>query len=134
MTLFRLFLCSVLATLLTACATQAPSQLEAGIKTVAVISLVPESAPINKLSVTVFSNQRAEIDFGGQIEQAIWETSVNRLAVSRPSWVVKKVSYDRAALLKSLRVGAWGSNETGLGQFAAENGLDAVIVYTEAFY
>ncbi|AMO21680.1 hypothetical protein GCM10027034_02150 [Ramlibacter solisilvae] len=120
-----------LAALLTACATQTPPQLEAGIKTVAVVSLMPERVSISTLrGRPFFTPEYSFIDMHGQIERTIWETTANKLAVSRPGWTVKRVAYNPAALLKAYRAG----DESALGQFAAQNGLDAIILYTEAFY
>jgi hypothetical protein len=130
-----LALCSVSFLLLSGCAaTRLTDETEKQIKNVAIISLVPEKANYEKIGLTVFNNERSEIDMGDQINSIIESTATKRLAVARPAWKVVKVPYDRAALMKRLNasgmVMAYHEEriEKELAEIIRANGLDAVIV------
>jgi hypothetical protein len=130
-----LALCSVSFLLLSGCAaTRLTDEAEKQIKNVAIISLVPEKANYEKIGLTVFNNERGEIDMGDQINSTIESVATKRLAVARPAWKVATVSYDRAALIKRLNgssmVMAYNEEriEKELAEIIHANRLDALIV------
>lgn len=125
----------LLALLLPGCAaTRLSDEAEKQIKSVAIVSLVPEMAHFEKIGLTVFNNERGEIDMGDQISSTIKFVATKRLAVARPAWNVKTVNYDRAALIKRLNasgmVMAYNEEriEKELADLARSNHLDALVV------
>lgn len=127
--------CAVSFLLLSGCAaTRLTDETEKQIKNIAVVSLVPEKANYEKIGLTVFNNERSEIDMGDQINSTIESVATKRLAVARPAWKVVPVSYDRATLITRLNgssmVMAYNEEriEKELAEIIRANRLDALIV------
>jgi hypothetical protein len=118
--------------LLSGCAT-APQHLSAGnqqsIKNVAIVSLVPESVNFSKIMIV--SSEDAEFNLGKQVTDAVYLVSRDRIAQSHPTWVIKDIQYDQAALLNKVKsaVGMDASQaREAFSDLARANDLDAIFV------
>jgi hypothetical protein len=125
----------LVALFLTGCAAPRLSgEADKKIRTVAIISFVPETARFEKIGLTVFNNEREEIAMGDQVTSTIRSVITRRLAVARPAWTVKVVSFDQTALTKRLHgssmVMAYNEEriEKDLAQLAGDHQLDALLV------
>lgn len=126
---------------ITGCAsTRITPEDEKRIRTVAIITLVPEAARIEKIGLTVFNNERAEIDMGGSITSTIISVAKKRLSVARPQWTVKEIAYDRPRLIERINkpgmVMAYHEEriEKELAELASANHLDALLVINAQRY
>jgi hypothetical protein len=81
--------------LLVGCTAARTLQDDATVRSVAVVSLVDESASIRRLGLTVFNNNEAIVDQDGKLKQAAVDTVIQRLKSARPQWVVKVGDMDR---------------------------------------
>ncbi len=132
---FTLWIAAFTVVFLSGCAaTKVPPEIERQIKTVGIVSLLPEKANFAKIGLTVFNNEYSDIDMGGQLNEMVTSVIAKRLAVSRPAWTVRNISYDRAALLKGFNTGGMVMAyyeeriEKELAQLSKLNGLDAIVV------
>lgn len=78
------------ALLLTACA--APprtAQQDAAVRSVAIVSQLDEAAPVLRLGITIFGNEKKILDQGGKLNEMAVETVKQHLGNSRPNWNVK---------------------------------------------
>lgn len=124
-----------LAMMLTGCAaTRLTEADEKQIKNVALVNLVPEEANFVKVGLTVFNNERGEIDMKGKANETIESVVKKRLAVSRPEWNIKNIPYDHVTLINKLKssgiVIAHSEEkiEKELAELVRVNGLDALLV------
>lgn len=83
--------------LLVGCTAARTLQDDATVRSVAVVSLVDESAPIRRLGLTVFNNNDATVDQDGKLKQTVVDTVTQRLKISRPQWVVKVGDMDQVS-------------------------------------
>ena len=133
----NVMLAVLVALLVSGCASmRLDESTEKQIRNVAIVSLVPERANLERIGITVFGNDRIDFDVGGRITATIDETVARRIAAARPGWTVKRISYDRAALVKRVRgpglVISFAEEkiERELADLARTNALDAMIVVT----
>lgn len=130
-----------LSLFLSACASsRLTSENEERIKNVAIVSVLPEMAVIQKIGLTVFNNEKVEIEMEGQIRNSIVSTTAASVGRSRSNWTVKEISYDLPVLNRKLRSSGMviSSNvekiQKDLGELAQQNGLDAILVYAPVSY
>lgn len=101
------------------------------IKNVAIVSLVPESVNFGKIVIISSSNKYAEFDMGSKVTDSILSVTQARIAKSHPGWIVKRVEYDRTALLSKVS-SASGVRATrakeAFADLARNNNLDAIFV------
>ncbi len=101
------------------------------IKSIAIVSLVPESVNFDKIGIISFSSKSTEFDMGSKVTDSILFVSQGRIAKSHPDWVVKNVEYDRTALLAKVKPGT-GFRATrakeAFADLARNNNLDAIFV------
>lgn len=124
--------------MLSGCAST-PQQLTAAqasqIRNVAVVSLVPESVNFDKIGVISFTSQHTEFDLRGKVTDSILFVSRERIAKFHPQWTLKRIEYDRAALLAAasspLGMRAPRAREA-FAALARDQGLDAVFVVRAA--
>lgn len=69
---------------------------DASIKTVAVVSILSDSAFIRRLGLTIFNNDARTLYVGEVFNQAATSAVESRLRSSRPGWVVKTAVSDAA--------------------------------------
>lgn len=124
----------VMFLMLSGCATS-PQQLteenKNAIKNIAIVSLVPESVNFDKIGMISYSNRYTEFDMGNKVTDSILFISQGRIAKSQPGWTLKKITYDRTALLAKLGPGYSFRSSRVTGVFAAlarDNNLDAILV------
>jgi hypothetical protein len=124
--------------LLSGCAS-APQHLSAEnqqeIKSVAVVSLVPESINFGKIEIISSQNEFAEFDMGSKVADAVYSVSRDRIAQTHPDWIIKTVDYDRAALLAKVKSGSgFGDAQVreAFADLARSNDLDAIFVVRAA--
>jgi hypothetical protein len=128
-----------LATVLFGCAAPVPMKADAreAIHSVAVVSLVPEPAPLLSLGLTVFNNDEGVLPLSPRT--VIEGAAGDRLAQAHPGWLVKPVRYDPASLAKRARPGfaEWPSAtyiQEELAALAREAGVDAILVFVPMSY
>lgn len=101
------------------------------IKSIAIVSLVPESVNFDKIGIISFSSKYTEFDMGSKVTDSILFVSQGRIAKSHPGWIVKSVGYDRTALLAKVK-SASGFRATrakeAFADLAHNNNLDAIFV------
>lgn len=113
---------------------------EKRIHNVAIITLVPEKAHFDKIGLTVFNNEKAEIEMDGRITTTILSTAKKRLSAARPQWTIKDVVYDRLLLIERINkpgmVMAYHEEriEKELAELASSNQLDALLVINAQRY
>jgi hypothetical protein len=123
---------------LTGCATPAQHLTEqdvSGIRTIAVVSLVPEQVNFDKVGIISLSNKYTEFDMGGKVTEGIEYVARERIAKVHPDWNVKHVNYDQSALLAKVVSGyGYGSSQVRrtFAELARDNGLDAIVVVRAA--
>ncbi len=112
-----------------------PSQLteekQNEIKTVAIVSLVPESVNFSKIGIISFANEYSTFDMGSRMTNSIVSVSQERIVRSHPNWVVKIIEYDRTALLAKVKstIGFRSIDaEDAFANLANANDLDAIFV------
>ncbi len=107
----------------------------AGIKNIAVVSLVPEEVNFDKIGIISVANKYTEFNMGGKVTESVLYVARERIAKVHPEWVIKDVAYDRAALLAKAKVG-YGYNSSqaknAFAELAQANGLDALVVIRAA--
>jgi hypothetical protein len=121
--------------LLSACAApRLSSTAEQQIKSVGIVSLIPEEANFIKIGLTAFNNEHETIAMDGKITSTVEETLVKALANLRPNWSVKPIAYDRNALISRMQSGFLVMRyqeeriEKELSALARANQMDALIV------
>lgn len=131
----------LLALSITGCAsTRITPEDEKRIHNVAIITLVPEKAHFDKIGLTVFNNEKAEIEMDGRITSTILATAKKRLSAARPQWTVKDIAYDRPLLIERINkpgmVMAYHEEriEKELAELASANQLDALLVINSQRY
>jgi hypothetical protein len=101
------------------------------IKSVAIVSLVPESVNFDKIGIISFSSKYTEFDMGSKVTNSILTVSQERIAKSYPGWSVKSIEYDRTATLAKVNsvngFRAERVRET-FADLARKNNLDAIFV------
>ncbi len=110
-------------------------QSKNAIKSVAVVSLVPENVNFDKIAIFSSSNTYTQFDMGGKVADSILYVSRARIAKSDPGWTIKKIGYDQAALLETLNTpsGFEGSDaKDAFADLARKNDLDAIFVVRAA--
>jgi hypothetical protein len=107
---------------------------EARIHTIAIVSLVPETASFTKIGLTVFNNDNATIDLLGRADPLVQSIARARVAKARPRWSVQEIPYDRAQILAKLRsFGLILTRDEGriqkeLADLVNSNHLDAIVL------
>lgn len=130
----RLFLLAVALALTGCAAPRLSQQAEQQIKTVGIVTLVPEKANFTKIGLTVFNNEYAQIEMGEQINATIQGTLTKQLAVVRPGWKVKPVSYPRTEWIQRMNASGFFVSSPqerlakDLTELARVNQLDAIVV------
>lgn len=127
------------ALLLAGCAsTQRTQQTDENIKTVAVVSLLQENAPMVRLGLTVFNNDATTLPQGGALNRIALGTIETRLRAARPAWVIKDSGADPVALGDKLRKGgmSFGGGFTSnvkedLVAITRKTGADALFVIVD---
>lgn len=107
---------------------------DAAIRSVAVVSLLQEDVPVQKIGLTVFNNDARTVPMSGELNKIAVAVVESRLKVARPAWVVKPSNADGAKL--SQKFGGAGiswSSHTGtiksdLAALANSAGVDALFV------
>lgn len=100
----------------------------------AIVSLVPESARLTKIGLTVFNNDSASFDLGGRVDKNVQSIARGRIAKAKTQWTVREISYDGAALLGKLRsfgvpkAMAAERIQEDLTDLIASNHLDAILL------
>jgi len=101
------------------------------IKSIAIVSLVPESVNFDRIGITSFSSKYTEFDMGSKLTESIFSVSQERIAKSHPSWVVKGIKYDQTILLTKVKSES-GFRATrakeAIADLARQNDLDAILV------
>lgn len=109
-----------------------PDQLPE-IRSVALVSAVPESANYERIGLTVFSNEsRPLLDMGGATAQAIFETTTARISTSKPGWKVTALPYAHRPCRSDLPAQPCKTTEQLRADFLAlarENGADAILAF-----
>jgi hypothetical protein len=120
--------------LLSGCAS-APQHLteqsKSGIKNIAIVSLVPESVNLSKISIVSSSNIYTSFDAGSKLTDSVLYVSRARIAKSYPGWTIKSVKYDQSALLAKLNTPSGFNAASVMEAFAGlarNNDLDAIFV------
>jgi hypothetical protein len=108
---------------------------KSGIRTIAIVSLVPENVHFDKIGIFSTSNVYTAFDMGSRVNDSILYVSKGRVAKSYPGWTVKSIDYDRAALLEktgsTIGYNATGAKEA-FAELARNNDLDALLVIRAA--
>ncbi len=107
---------------------------DAVMKSVAVVSLLQEDVPVQKIGLTVFNNDQRTVPMKGELNKVATAVVESRLKLARPTWVVKPSNADGAKL--SQKFGSAGiswSSHTGtiksdLAALASAAGVDALFV------
>lgn len=131
----------LLALSITGCAsTRITPDDESRIRNVAIITLVPEKVHFDKIGLTVFNNEMAEIEMDGLVTSTILSTAKQRIATARPQWTIKDIAYDRPLLIERINkpgmVMAYHEEriEKELAELASTNQLDALLVINAQKY
>lgn len=109
-------------------------EADAAIKAVAVVSLLREDVPVQKLGLTVFNNDQRIVPMDGELNAAATAAVQSRLKAARPAWVMKPSNTDVASLAKKFNgAGISWSSHTGtikpeLAALARAAGADALFV------
>lgn len=107
---------------LSGCAAPRTAEDDRTVRSIGVVSLLSESAPVQHLGLLVFNNHLGSVEQGGQLKQTVEETVKRRLSSSRPQWVVKVDQTDLRALIeKNRQPGAWED-------FASKNAADLAAI------
>lgn len=129
----RLILLAFVLALTGCAAPRLSQQADQRIKTVGIVSLVPEKANFTKIGLTVFNNEYAQIEMGDQINATIESSVAQRLAAVRPQWQVKSLQYPRGEWTQKLYATGFfaGSQRdkvtADLAALARANQLDAIV-------
>jgi hypothetical protein len=122
----------------TGCASTARTpQADASIKTVTVVSMLHEDAPIARVGLTVFNNAVTRLPQGGSLNKIATETIEARIRTARPSWEIKPSGVDSVALSAKFRQGgtSWTSHtgkvKDDLVAIARKTGSDAMLVVSD---
>ena len=131
----------LLALSITGCAsTHITSEDEKRIHSVAIITLVPEKAHFDKIGLTVFNNEKAEIEMDGRITSTILSTAQKRLSAARPNWTIKDIAYDRRLLIERINKPGMVMTyheeriEKELAELVSANQLDALLIINAQRY
>lgn len=98
------------------------------------MSLVPEKANLQRIGLTVFNNDRIDVDLGGRIGRTIDSVASARLSAARPQWSIKQVTYNRDALIARMNGPGLGRAYDGerlfldLADLCRANRVDALFV------
>lgn len=117
-----------------ASAPQHLSESQANIKSIAIVSVVPDRVNLEKTGLTVFNNQASQIDMGSSVTDTIYAIARKRIQLAHPGWQVKAVDYDKGALLgKARSAGLLLRSPTAnmsdeLAALAKKNDVDAILV------
>ena len=127
----------LVASVLCACAVPpahlAPSQ-QVRIKTVAIISLIPEKVTVARSKYLGYGGDQPVIDLAGRIAETVESVSASRIRSAKPNWSIERVEYDRAELFRKSRSGKMVNVfyeeriEPELAELARSNHLDAIFV------
>ncbi len=122
-------------TLLAACAaTPRTVESDAAVRSVAVVSLLDEKAPIARIGLTVFNNETATLDQQGELNRLANQIVKKHLRDKRPNWVIKDSTITSQALLNKEKAGgiAWnsftGNISNDLREIAQATGADLIFV------
>lgn len=141
MYLFRKLLVVLLALMLTACAApKLTAEQAASIKTVGVISLLPQELKYRKIGVTVFNNEFKTLPVANDVFNAHARKTAEQLLTQSGKYKVKQIMVNDVAGMAS-RLNARTmimSNtleriEKEVTDLAKANGVDAVVVIAEQF-
>ena len=126
----------LVAVVLAGCAAQPLSQEQLQtIRSVGVVWLVPDRITFQKLGLTVFGNERSSFDMGEPLEPLVVRAVTDRLTGTRPTWSVRPLRYDAAALLQRVRSGGMALSRDveriapDLAGLASADGVDALLVF-----
>ncbi|HVE54957.1 MAG TPA: hypothetical protein VNB23_16355 [Ramlibacter sp.] len=139
MKFLRVVLFACISVLLAGCAsTQLPPQDAARIRKVGIVAALPQDAPLARLGITVFGNER---DSFALAPDAVVHAAVRaRLQGTSSAWVVQPVSYDPGAMYARHRAaGALLSSAVSplaseLAALARSHDVDAFLVISEVRY
>lgn len=110
------------------------AETDAAIKSVAVVSLLQEDVPVQKIGLTVFNNDALTVPMKGELNTMATTLIESRLKSARPGWAVKPSGVDSAELSQKFRdAGVSWSSHTGtikadLAAAANSAGADALFV------
>jgi hypothetical protein len=109
---------------LAGCAAPASMESDAAIRKVAILTVLDESGPVNKVGLTVFQNDSLKIAQDGGLSRTAVETITQRLHQSRPAWQIVPAGVDLVALGEKYK--------DGIGTFTDSEGklrpeLDSIL-------
>jgi hypothetical protein len=106
------------------CTSPRTAEADAGVRSVAVVSLLSEAGPVRRVGFTVFGNTQDSVDQGGKLKQVVNDTVTQRLRGSRPQWTVKPANLDLPAAGKRKA----SENTAALADLARRLDVDQVFV------
>ena len=95
-----------------------PADYPASIRTVGLLSALPDEAEVVRIGLTVFNNDRRKIPMAGEPSAVALADIEPRLRAARPDWVLKRLD---PGLLTTT------ASSASLGAVAAKAGVDAVV-------
>jgi hypothetical protein len=106
------------------CTSPRTAQEDAGVRSVAVVSLLSEAGPVRRVGFTVFGNTQDSVAQNGKLKQVVIDTVTQRLHSSRPQWTVKPADLDLPVAGKRKA----SDNEAALADLARKMDVDQVFV------
>jgi len=86
------------ALLLTGCAAPRTADADATIHKVVILTALDESGVVNKVGLTIFSNDATTVPQGGALSKTAVDTIAQRLHAARPNWEIVPAGVDLVAL------------------------------------
>jgi hypothetical protein len=107
------------------------------VKAVAVVTLLTERVTVDRIGLTVFSNDKTSFDGVAQLNTLTEQIVAERLHNAKPAWEIKRVAYDRQDLISKLD--ALGMTmmfpeekiSRDLASIAKASGADVIFVVSE---
>lgn len=116
--------------LLAACAVPRTADADAAIHKVVIVTAMSEDGLVNKIGLTVFSNDATSLPQEGAVSRTAVETIARRLKAARPNWQIVPADTDLVALGAKSKDGLAASD---LAAILQRSGADAAFVVADAY-
>lgn len=132
---------AILMGALTGCSTpQRTPSSDAGIKTVAIVTVLQDDVPLRRIGMTIFNNEYTTLPMQGELNPFVLQVATDLLKKKRPDWQIKPAGVDPAPLSAHIRKvwNSWGSKDEPLADrwpaVAQAAEVDALLVIEEVLH
>jgi hypothetical protein len=115
---------------LAGCAAPRTADADVAIHKVVIVTAMSEAGLVNKIGLTIFSNDATTIPQDGALSKTAVDTMTRRLNSARPNWEIVPAGVDLVALGAKYKNGIAPSE---LGEILKRTGADAVFVVSDIY-